>query len=274
MRLLVDSAARNPLLSATSLPSSDIKYEYTFSEVTRNIKCLRLLSALVPHSYYAVQAGWSQVFEYTSNAVYRTVALPEGTYDGETLKDELNAGFAANGDSLLVASYDEKNNKITLTNGIATTVIVGSQGIGLSTAVPYPGVRRILGMTSAAPVTILTTASYTFLGMVDMSAPQYLYLTVSSGSANNSSGIRDWFTRRQFVIPMGDAPYLAFRQMDINETFSQGDLVDNQQFQKILIEWATGVPNVTALGSGGAEAVRAYPLAFNGVDHTLVFETS
>ena len=275
MKLLVDSQARLPRLSSNNVLSSQIKYNYQFVEDTGNVRCMRLKTALVPRSFYAVVAGWSQRFEYVEGAsTARFVNLPEGTYDAQTLATELSALLTAVTAGFTV-TYDDKTNKLTFVNATGGNISFPDPTVGLTTTAPDPATVDVLGLGNPGTTTVIGNGtSFTAPNMVNMSVPSYLFLTVSSGSVNNSSGIRDWYTRRQYMIPFGETPYLGIKEQAVNSQFEQCERIDNQVFRTVLVEWTTGIPDVQVETSAGTESIKGYPLSFNGVDHTLVFETS
>jgi hypothetical protein len=275
VRLLVDSTARDPTLAGLNTNSTITRYDYEFAETSRNIKSLRLLSVSVPRSYYAVVAGYSQRFEFNYNGTDHAVNLPEGTYDGATLAAELTTLMqTASGSLLLTVTYDEKTNKLTFVNKAANTLTIYNQLTGYSSTFPQPGIRSVLGLQSTSALLLLTNTSATLQLQVNMSLPNYLYVSLTSGSANTSSGVLDWEVRRQYAILMTDTPYLGYKIQDINSTFAQCELFDNQQIRKVRIQWDHGLPTLIATNSSAATEEQEYPLNFNGVDHQLIFETS
>jgi hypothetical protein len=276
MKLLVDSAARLTRLQSNNAASSQTKYNYLFHEDTGQVRCLKLVSALVPRSFYAVVPGWSQNFEYLEGATERSVSLSLGTYDGATLATELSAALNS-ATAGFTCTYDDKTNKLTFVNGSGGNITIPNQIVGITTGTyPDPGVNTILGLDGNGSGTIANGTQYEAPGMVNMSAPAYLFLSVTSGSVNNSNGIRDWYTRRQFMISFGETPFLGIKEQPINSQFCQGERIDNQAFRNVLVEWRTGIADVeTFVSDIGAESlVKAYPLDFNGVDHQLLFEAS
>ena len=273
MKLLVDSASRLIRLQSTNATSSQVKYNYLLHEDTGQVRCMKLLTALVPRSFYAVVFGWSRRFEWEVAGTPYSVNLPEGTYDGTTLATELSALVSAVSAGFTV-TYNDKTNKLTFVNATGSTMSIADQLTGLTATMPDPGVNTILGLDGDGSGGITTGTAYEAPSMVNMSVPPYLFLSVTSGSVNNSSGIRDWYTRRQFMITFGDTPYLGFKEQAINSEFCQGERIDNQAFRNMLIEWRTGIADITVTNSTSDTEVKAYPLDFNGVDHQLLFETS
>lgn len=279
MKLLVDSAARDRTLSATNALASDIYYNYTLTEESGQVRCLKLSTCLVPRSFYAVVSGWSSVFEYIEGAsTYRSVTIPEGTYDGATLATTLSALLTAS-TAGFTCTYSDVTNKLTFVNATGGDITIPDQVNGESTAFPEPGVNTVLGLYDggeagvvyAAPV-ISTGSSYEAPNMVDMSQPAFLFVEVSSGSANNSKGIRDWYTRRQFMITFGDTPYLGIKEQPMNAQFEQCDKVDGQIMKRLLIQWRTGIPDRVVQNSASAQQTQRYTLSFNGVHHQLLFQ--
>ena len=273
MKLLVDSASRLPRLQSTNATSSQIKYNYLLHEDTGQVRCMKLLTTLVPRSFYAVVPGWSQRFEWVAGGNARSVLLPVGTYDGPTLATELSALVSAVTAGFTV-TYDDKTNKLTFVNASGGTVIITNQRVGRTSAQPEPGTAVILGTSQVFDDVILTGQSLEAPYMVNMSSPSYLFLSVTSGSVNNSNGISDWYTRRQFMITFGDTPYLGYKEQAINSEFCQGERIDNQAFRNVLVEWRTGIADVVVENVDGVQVTRSYPLDFNGVDHQLLFEAS
>lgn len=275
VRLLVDSTSRDPTLAGLGTTSTITRYDYEFAETSRNIKALRLLSVSVPRSYYAVAAGYSQRFEFDYNGTDYAVNLPEGTYDGATLASELATLMqTAASEPLLNVTYDEKTNKLTFENGSANSLTIYNQLTGYGTTFPQPGIRQVLGLQSTSSLLLLAGNSATLPLQANMSLPNYLYVSLTSGSANTSSGVLDWEVRRQYAILMTDTPYLAYKIQDINSTFAQCELFDNQQIRKVRIQWDHGLPTLVATNSSGATEEQEYPLNFNGIEHQLIFETS
>lgn len=269
MKLLVDSEARDPRLNSTNETSTDLKYNYTLHEETGHVRCLKLEHAQVPRTFYAVVADWSQRFEWTDNATARAVNLPLGTYDGQTLATALTTQIATVTTGFTV-TYDDATNKLTFVNATGNTQTIATQSTGLTTTFPQPGINTVLGHDGTV-VAILNGASYTMPNMVDMSQPRFLFVSVTSGSANSSKNIRDWFNRRQFMIPFGDTPYLSYKEFAVNSDFQQCDLVDGQSFKRLLVEWRHGIANIDVVNSAAATSTRRYPLSFNGVPHNLLF---
>jgi hypothetical protein len=273
MKLLVNSEAREVTLSSNNQTSTDIKYNYLLHEDTGQLRCLKLVNALVPRSMYAIVPGWSQRFEFLVVASAEFVTLPEGTYDAATLATELSGllnGVAAG----FTVTYNEKTNKLTFVNATGGAVTINNQVDGNdATVFPDPGVSTILGL-GADSVVIANGTSFTAPNMVNMSAPNYLYLGVSSGSVNNNNGIRDWYTRRQFMLTFGETPFMGIKEMSINSEFDQCERVDNQAFRRILVEWTSGIPQVEVNNTSGDTLVKEYPLTFNGIPHTLLFQAS
>ena len=271
MKVFIDSNARDPVLNVTNQASTTVKYNYTLNEETGQVRCMKLVHAMVPRTFYAVVPGWSQRFEWDEAGTARAVNLPEGTYDGATLATELSALVSAVTAGFTV-TYNEYNNKLTFVNASGGNITIPDQVVGLfSGAWPEPGVRTVLGLSGTSG-TIATASSYEAPNMVDMSQPRFLFVSISAGSANSSKNIYDWYNRRQYMIPFGDTPYLAYKDFPVNSEFPQCDLVDGQIFKRFLIEWRHGIPNVTTEDSGGVTLVRRYPLSFNGVPHSLCFQ--
>lgn len=274
VRLLVDSMSRNATLAGLGTTSTITNYDYEFAETSRNIKCLKLLSVTVPRSYYAIVAGYSSRFEFNYNTTDYAITIPDGTYSGADLVTTMNALIAtATSVATLTVTYNAINNKLTFNNASANTWTIYNQITGYSATFPNPGIRQVLGMQSTGAIIMLTGTSATLPLQVNMSIPQYLYFMVKSGSANISAGIVDWEVRRQFVVPMADAPYLGYKSWTVNEEFSQCELFDNQQIRIIHVEWDHGIPDLTAINSSAATVTQVYPLNFNGIDHQLIFET-
>lgn len=274
MKLFVDSAARETTLNFGGQTASQEKYNYIFHEDTTNVRCLKLLSLLVPRSFYAVVAGWSQRFEWTEGAsTARSVNLPEGTYDGATLATTLSGLVSAVTGGFTV-TYDEATNKLTFVNASGGDITLGTNITGLTTTFPDPGVNTILGLSGQLTLAITTGNSFTAPNMVNMSVPSYLFVTISSGSVNNSRAIRDWYMRRQFMVSFGDTPYLGYKEQPVNSQFCQGERIDNQVFRNILVKWRTGIANVVVTNSSAATQEKEYPLSFNGVDHQMIFEAT
>ena len=273
MKLLVDSASRLRRLQANNAVADQTKYNYLLHEDTGPVRCMKLLTAIVPRSFYAVAPGWSQRFEWLVGVTAFSVNLPLGTYDGQTLAAELSTLLSATTAGFTV-TYDDKINKLTFVNASGFDITITDQLTGLTAAFPDPGVNTVLGLDGNGSGVIPNGTSYQAPNMVNMSTPTYLFLSVTSGSVNNSSGIRDWYTRRQFMISFGDTPYLGFKEQAINSEFCQGERIDNQAFRNILVEWRTGIADITVRNLAAAEQIKAYPLDFHGVDHQLLFEAT
>lgn len=272
MKLFVDSAAREATLSYLNTAASPEKYNYIFHEDTRNVRKVKLASALVPRSFYAVKTGWSSRFEWDEAGTARAVSIPEGTYDGATLATVLS-GLVSAVTAGFTVTYDEVTNKLTFVNATGGNIAIGSQVLGLFAGTyPEPGTSDVLGLGRVASGTIATANSYEAPEMVNMSIPAYLFLTVTSGAVNNSLGIRDWYTRRQFMISFGDTPYLGIKEQPINSQFCQCERIDNQVFKNVLVEWRTGIPDQEVSETGGTTTIQSYTLDFNGINHQLVFD--
>jgi hypothetical protein len=270
MKVLIDSAARDAVLNVTSAASTNEKYNYTLNEETGQVRCMKLLHALVPRSFYAVVAGWSQRFEWDEASTARAVNLPEGTYDGATLATELSALVSAVTAGFTV-TYDEYTNKLTFVNASGGNITIPDQITGLFAGTyPEPGVATVLGLSGSSGV-ISNGSSYTAPNMVDMSQPRFLFVSITAGSANSSKNVFDWYNRRQFMIPFGETPYLGFKDFNVNSEWPQCDLVDGQIFRRFLVEWKHGIANIDVTETGGGTLTRFYPLSFNGVPHSMTF---
>ena len=186
--------------SVSSASQYDIVYRTNDSDL-HQVKRIELKSALIPNTYYNINANNNLFFFPNSDSGLSSYTVPIGQYTIATLITELNTLVA-------VLTVTES----TLTGRLTFTISAGTMDI-ISDSAVNP-MAPILGML----VTVLATAGpVTVSGVPNLNGLKSVYISSQSLSSHSSMIASEKLKRNIFCSIPVDVPYGVYMTWDEND---------------------------------------------------------
>lgn len=273
MKFAVDSRRRDAFLEDGVTPGTVENYIYQIFGPVPAFKCLRLVNAVVPNTFYTVISGYNSRFEFQYAGTF-AADVAEGTYTpaeyAVALAAAMNTAATAGGD--ITVTYSASTNKFTFgVTAVNLTIMDNGLNGGFAGTAPQPAVRRLIGRGIAGTSTITAPGTLEMDSMADFNGPMKLYLTVFSGASSLSTGVWDTQGQHDFQVEMVNSEFLDYAYMNEQSDYRQGVKNDRQQVIRLRITWDTDIPILEGTDSLGAVTSFPYPLDFQNIDHWLLF---